>query len=211
MLASLGLQGPMQMIDENGPKVELYQQPAPGLGTTEHTVSTLPADDALLQMFGAMMMGAFFGMLIGYVIGAVLLMTLFRNTGNSRPWTAWVPLLNTVELYRTVGIARPWMWTLVLFGGTLLGGWVPVLGWVLSAALLVLSVLITVWMAQGVQRGLGLVSVPATVVAVLLPLVWLIWMVVRSKKAEIQWDPVAAQLQGSTFPLNVWLDKRANK
>lgn len=169
-----------------------------------------PTPDALSPevagMLGLLVVGVGIALLISYVVSAVLLMMLFKNTDNARPWTAWVPLLNTVELLRTAGIARAWVWVLLITVGSVVVSWVPLLGWVLSLGLLAVSILVSVWMAQGIQRGLGLDSVGGVVLAILLPLPWLIWMVIRSSKQT--WNEIAAQEYGQTFVLNRFLDRK---
>lgn len=83
-------------------------------------------------------------------------------------------------------------------------GAVSGLGQVLTIAQLVLIVMLTVWMARGVQAGLGLNSTGGVVLAVLVFVAWIIWIGLRADKAAFyNWD--AARPVGATFPLSKYV------
>jgi len=57
-------------------------------------------------------------------------------------WRAWVPVYNTL-IFVKLGDLNPW-WLLVLWGGAIVLGWVPVLGWLIGVAVF-LSTLLAAW------------------------------------------------------------------
>ncbi len=70
-----------------------------------------------------------FGLLIavaGYIIGAWFLMKVFDKAGVEGKWRAWVPIYNTL-IFVKLGDLNPW-WLLILWGGGIVLGWIPVLG-----------------------------------------------------------------------------------
>lgn len=70
--------------------------------------------------------------LAGYVIGSWFLMKVFDKAGVQGRWRAWVPIYNTL-IFVKLGDLNPW-WLLALWGGALVLGWVPVLGWLIGIA-----------------------------------------------------------------------------
>ena len=68
----------------------------------------------------------------GYVITSWFLMKIFEKAGVQGKWRAWVPVYNTL-IFVKLGDLNPW-WLLVLWGGTAVLGWVPVLGWLIGLA-----------------------------------------------------------------------------
>lgn len=68
----------------------------------------------------------------GYVIGSWFLMKIFDKAGVQGRWRAWVPVYNTL-IFVKLGDLNPW-WLLALWGGTVVLGWVPVLGWLIGLA-----------------------------------------------------------------------------
>ena len=60
----------------------------------------------------------------GYVIGSWFLMKIFEKAGVQGKWRAWVPVYNTL-IFVKLGDLNPW-WLLVLWGGGIVLGWVPV-------------------------------------------------------------------------------------
>jgi len=67
-----------------------------------------------------------------YIIGSWFLMKIFDKAGVQGRWRAWVPVYNTL-IFVKLGDLNPW-WLLVLWGGTAVLGWVPVLGWLIGLA-----------------------------------------------------------------------------
>jgi hypothetical protein len=70
--------------------------------------------------------------LIGYVLTSWFLMKIFEKAGVQGKWRAWVPIYNTL-IFVKLGDLNPW-WLLVLWGGTIVLGWVPVLGTIIGIA-----------------------------------------------------------------------------
>ncbi|WP_347978583.1 large exoprotein [Microbacterium sp. ProA8] len=68
----------------------------------------------------------------GYVIGSWFLMKIFDKAGVQGRWRAWVPVYNTL-IFVKLGDLNPW-WLLVLWGGGIVLGWVPVLGSLIGLA-----------------------------------------------------------------------------
>ncbi|WP_106816114.1 DUF5684 domain-containing protein [Microbacterium timonense] len=67
-----------------------------------------------------------------YVIGSWFLMKIFDKAGVQGRWRAWVPVYNTL-IFVKLGDLNPW-WLLVLWGGGIVLGWVPVLGTLIGLA-----------------------------------------------------------------------------
>ncbi|GAA5211277.1 DUF5684 domain-containing protein [Microbacterium kyungheense] len=67
-----------------------------------------------------------------YIIGSWFLMKIFEKAGVQGKWRAWVPFYNTL-IFVKLGDLNPW-WLLILWGGTVVLGWVPVLGWLIGLA-----------------------------------------------------------------------------
>lgn len=149
---------------------------------------------------------------VAYVIGAIFLMKVLRRAGFEPPVAAWVPLWNTASMVQISGIAKPWIWVAIVFGGSFVSGLLSGsensllegVGWVLSIAVLVIGVILTVWMARAIQAGLGLDSAGGVVLAVLIPLAWIIWMGIRADKAAY-YDAATAYSIGATFPLSRYI------
>lgn len=74
-----------------------------------------------------------------YVIGSWFLMKIFDKAGVQGRWRAWVPVYNTL-IFVKLGDLNPW-WLLVLWGGTIVLGWVPVIGWLIGLAAFVYTLL----------------------------------------------------------------------
>jgi Family of unknown function (DUF5684) len=77
------------------------------------TVATLVADTTTTSaQTGPVLVAALVGGLLGYVIGAIALMGVFRKAGEPA-WAAWVPIYNSYVLTRIAGY-NPWMFLLLL-------------------------------------------------------------------------------------------------
>lgn len=169
-------------------------------GPTPIMYDVTATDTGLGAMVFAMF--AFFAVvgLISYVINAIFLSKILKVAGHKKPVAAWVPVWNTVALMELGGIRKPWMWIVVILGSSALSA-IPVIGFILSLALLVATVMLYIWIAKGVHAGLGMDSTGGIVLAVLLPLVWIIWMaIVAGKKGRF--NRGAAIDMGASFPLN---------
>ena len=68
----------------------------------------------------------------GYIIASWFLMKIFEKAGVQGKWRAWVPIYNTL-IFVKLGDLNPW-WLLVLWGGSIVLGWVPVIGWLIGVA-----------------------------------------------------------------------------
>lgn len=75
----------------------------------------------------------------GYVIGSWFLMRIFDKAGVQGKWRAWIPVYNTL-IFVKLGDLNPW-WLLVLWGGSAVLGWVPVLGPLIGLAAFVYTLL----------------------------------------------------------------------
>lgn len=151
----------------------------------------------------ALLVGFLFVGVIGlvlYVINSFFLMKLLKNAGHKTPVSAWVPLWQTASLMEVGGIRKAWIWTLVLFGGSFIGGSIPVVGTLVAIAVFVAAVVLTVFLAKGVQAGLGIDSIGGIVLAVLVPIVWIVWMGIASGKTN--YNREAAIAQGGAMPMN---------
>jgi hypothetical protein len=74
-----------------------------------------------------------------YVIGSIFLMKIFEKAGVQGKWRAWVPIYNTL-IFVKLGDLNPW-WLLVLWGGAIVLGWLPVIGWLIGVAAFVYTLL----------------------------------------------------------------------
>lgn len=157
-------------------------------------------DGAVLAALGAFVFVGFIFAVAIYVVTAIFQMKLLKNAGHRTPGSAWVPLWNTASLFEIGGIKQPWIWVAVLFGGNFLGGLIPGIGFLISLVVLAASIVLMVWVAKGVQAGLGISSVGGIVLAVLVPLAWIIWMAVVSGKRK--YDRNAALMEGGSLPMN---------
>lgn len=133
-----------------------------------------------------------------YALTAWFQMKLLMRAGHAHPGSAWVPVWSTVTLWETGGIRNPWIWCLLTMFGSSVLAWIPIIGWLAVIFLWIVSIMLTVYSAKGIQAGLGLSSTGGLVLAVLFPLVWLIWMALRSSKHFFNQDE--AIRAGGTFP-----------
>ncbi|HEX5858272.1 MAG TPA: large exoprotein [Microbacterium sp.] len=74
----------------------------------------------------------------GYVIGSFFLMKIFEKAGVQGKWRAWVPVYNAMILAK-LGDFSPWVMLGAIVGSSVLSQ-VPVIGWLLSLAALVVGV-----------------------------------------------------------------------
>lgn len=135
-----------------------------------------------------------------YVVNSIFLMKLLRNAGHKTPVAAWVPIWNTVSLMQIGGIKQPWVWALIFVGGSFVAGLIPYIGFFISLGILVAAIIVTIYLAKGVQAGVGTGSTGGIVLAVLLPIIWVIWISLASNKSSYNRD--AAIAEGSRMPWN---------
>lgn len=160
------------------------------------------AEDTLgLAFLGALAVFTVFFVVIFYVVNAIFLMKLLKNAGHKTPGSAWVPIWNQVSMAEIGGIKQPWIWMLALFAGSFIVGLIPVIGVILSLVFLVVSIILMVYIAKGIQAGLGIDSVGGIVLAVIVPLAWIIWMAIASGKRN-GYDRDAALREGGSLPMN---------
>lgn len=138
--------------------------------------------------------------LAAYIVNAIFLMKLLKNAGHRTPIAAWVPIWNTVALMQIGGIKQPWIWALIFVGGSLVAGMIPYIGFFISLGILVAAIIVTIYLAKGVQAGVGKESTGGIVLAVLLPIIWVIWISLASDKSN--YDREAAIREGSKMPWN---------
>lgn len=147
-----------------------------------------------------MLFSVFFFVVAIYVVTAFFTMKLLKNAGHRTPVSGWVPVWSTASLLQIAGIKQPWIWTVILFAGSSIGSLIPFLGVLISLAIFVVAIILTVYMAKGIQAGVGTGSTGGIVLAILLPIVWIIWMALESGKNEYNRD--AAIAEGSSMPMN---------
>ena len=70
--------------------------------------------------------------LASYVVSSIFLMKLFEKAGVQGKWRAWVPIYNMM-VFAKLGDLNPW-WVLVLWGGSIVLSWIPVVGTILAIA-----------------------------------------------------------------------------
>ena len=101
-----------------------------------------------------------------YALGAWFYMKIFEKAGVQGKWRAWVPVYNSL-IFVKLGDLNPW-WLVCLWGGTIVLGWVPVLGWVIGVAMFLYT------MAAAWRVGLKLQKEAVWLILYFfLPLVWL--------------------------------------
>ena len=104
--------------------------------------------------------------LASYVVSSIFLMKLFEKAGVQGKWRAWVPIYNMM-VFAKLGDLNPW-WVLVLWGGSIVLSWIPVVGTILAIAAGIYAIL-AAW-----RIGLKLQKEAVWIVLyVLLSIVWL--------------------------------------
>jgi len=98
-----------------------------------------PYDGAAVAAYAALVVFGLIFAVIAYVIFAWFLMKIFEKAGVQGRWRAWVPVYNTL-IFVKLGDLNPW-WLLVLWGGAIVLGWVPVLGWLIGVAVFLYTLL----------------------------------------------------------------------
>lgn len=172
----------------------------------EYEYTTTGGEDfgGLLLLLGGLLLIFSVFLVAIYIVGAIFQMRLMKAAGHRTPGAAWVPIWSTAALLETAGLRGPWPWVGVLFGASFLGGLIPYVGILVTIATSVISVMLFIWAAKGIQAGTGLDSTGGIVLAVFMPLIWLIWMGVRAPKTG--YDREAAIAAAGTFPIR-WFDR----
>ncbi len=81
---------------------------------------------------------------------------------------------------------------------------------ILSLVSLTASITLAVWWARAIQAAVGVTSTAGGVVlAIFIPLAWLIWMAVSASKNGFNLEKALAL--GSTFPLRIFGDSDTRK
>lgn len=132
--------------------------------------------------------GAIFG-LIGYVIGAFLLMKVFEKAGVEGKWRAWVPGYNYL-IYAKLGDVSPWV---VL--GVIVAAFIPILNIFAGLAFYVVMIMASV----RVNAKFGK-EWPILLLFILGPLGILIYLAILAF-GSARWNPAAASPSpwGSSF------------
>lgn len=104
--------------------------------------------------------------IIGYVITSFFLMKIFEKAGVQGKWRAWVPIYNYM-IFSKLGDLSPWVF-LIALGASIVLGWIPVIGWIVSIAPMVV-LLLAAW-----RVGLKLQKEPVWLILFFfLSIVWL--------------------------------------
>ncbi|MFS0733485.1 large exoprotein [Microbacterium sp. 1P10UB] len=98
-----------------------------------------PNDAAAFAVLAVFYVFLFIFAIAGYIISSFFFMKIFEKAGVQGKWRAWVPIYNTL-IFVKLGDLNPW-WLLVLWGGTIVLGWVPVLGTLIGLAAFVYTML----------------------------------------------------------------------
>lgn len=128
--------------------------------STYNTTTQLSSTDAAAAgaAFAAMMVFVLIATVISYVIGALLLSRIFKKAG-VEPWKAWVPIYNTWVMLE-LGDQKGYWAVLML---------IPVVNLVAFVFLIIAEYHI------GLKLGK---EGPFVLLAIFLPIVWLIWLAV---------------------------------
>lgn len=123
---------------------------------------------AAAAVFATMIIFALFAAAIGYVISGIFLMLIFKKA-NAPAWAAWVPVYNS--------------WKLLEIGGQ--QGFWAVLGLIPIVNIVTVVMLYIAQYHVGIKLGK---SGAFVVLAIFLPVVWLIWLAVDKSV----WDDSAS-------------------
>jgi hypothetical protein len=80
--------------------------------------------------------------IVVYIVGSIFLMKVFEKAGVQGKWRAWVPVYNFL-VFAKLGDVSPWA-VLIGYAATIVLGWIPLIGWLLGAALFAI-VCIAAW------------------------------------------------------------------
>lgn len=156
---------------------------------------------ALAVMFTVLATILFFTLVL-YLVTAFFQYKLLKNVGHKNPVSAWVPVWNTITLMETGGVRKAGIWTLVLFAGSFVGALIPFVGLFISLAIFVVAIILTIYMVKGVHAGLGKddSAIGGIILAIFIPMAWIIWMAIESGKAKF--NPERAVAAGGKMPMN---------
>ena len=74
-----------------------------------------------------------------YILSSIFLMKIFEKAGVQGKWRAWVPVYNFM-VFSKLGDLSPWL-ILIAIGASILLGWIPVVGSIVSIAAFVVTLL----------------------------------------------------------------------
>lgn len=156
---------------------------------------------ALAVMFTVLATIFFIG-LVCYLVTAFFQYKLLKNVGHKTPASAWVPVWNTITLMETGGVRKAGIWTLILIGGSFISAFIPFIGFFISLAIFVVAIILTIYMVKGVHAGLGKddSAIGGIILAIFIPMAWIIWMAIESGKAKF--NPERAVAAGGKMPMN---------
>ncbi|QPK80594.1 hypothetical protein G7Y41_05695 [Schaalia sp. ZJ405] len=154
----------------------------------------------LLLFFGSFLMVAVIAVPVIYIIRSIFQMRLLQAVGHQNPVSAWIPLWRDITLLEAGGIRQPVIWVLILWCGTVVLGWIPVIGQLLVFAIGVAGLMLGFWRARAIQEGFGINSTGGAIFGAILPFFWVIWISSVAQRAQFNRDH-AIQV-GGTFPLN---------
>ncbi|KRA22354.1 hypothetical protein ASD65_17905 [Microbacterium sp. Root61] len=97
--------------------------------------------------YGGAIIAAYIGVVIfsiiigiaAYVLSSWFLMKIFDKAGVQGRWRAWVPVYNFM-VFSKLGDLSPWL-ILIAIGGSIVLGWIPVIGWIIGIASFLLTLL----------------------------------------------------------------------
>jgi len=93
-----------------------------------------------------------FAILLVFLIVMIAAMwKVFKKAGKPG-WAAIVPIYNLVVL---IQVAKAPMWYLAIMLGGMILGWIPVIGWMISIASFVLSIILNIKLAKQFGKGAG--------------------------------------------------------
>lgn len=102
---------------------------------------------------------------VGYVLFAWFLMKIFEKAGVTGKWRAWVPVYNAM-IFLKLGDLNPWL-ILIAIGGSVVLGWIPVIGQLIALAAFLLTMLAAWRVGLKLQK-----EVPWLILYFFLSIVW---------------------------------------
>lgn len=144
------------------------------------------SDEAALFALGIFFIGAAIIGFIAYLITSISLFILLSRADHVRPWSAFIPIWNTIALFELGGIRKAWLWTLILIVPSAIFSAIPIIGVVISLAIAVISIILTVYTAKGIQAGFGRGGVFGIIASVLFTPFWLLWLAIVTKDFSLE-------------------------
>jgi len=152
---------------------------------------------AALALLAAIYGIVFVFAIIVYIISSIFLMKIFEKAGVQGKWRAWVPVYSSMVLLK-LGDLSPWL-VLYAVGGSIVLGWIPVVGQIIGLAAFVLTVLAAWRVGLKLQKGAGWVVLYAAGV-ITGGITTLIWEGINAFDKS-RWNPniVPASWAGNAF------------